>query len=750
MSYRIPQAADAPKRGPQPQAKKAFFPEYAGLRALAVLLVAVYHIWFNRVSGGVDVFLMLSAFFLTGTIARRLENGQRFKVLDYWKKVSLRIVPATVFLVLVVVVGSAFLLPGNRFEGILAQAKATVFFGQNFELAGEQVDYYATSSAMASPLQHFWSLSIQGQFYLLWPLLLLGIFFLGSYLLRLASARGWLTWLGIHETDGPAPWTRRVLAGGLAVVAAVSFSYALVAIGQDPQAAYFSSGARVWEFALGGLLALSLPWLSTKLAGHARVRVILGWLGAAALLSAGFLLANAHFPGAASLLPLGAAAAIMLSGDTGSKYGFDRLLRTGVLQFLAKHAYALYLWHWPILILMQRSGTPMTVAKGAAVLVVSIVLAVATTNWVINPLAQERQLRLPRRAPKTKTVKEAAAASTGPKWSLQLRPLLVPVSAIALTLGVVVGFTANVNATKEQAAAQTPTDNPGAESLKDGFVFEGSPAALTVPLSSQLDEQWAEQKQRCPEELGADDPALVNCYLYGEEDPAKATKTIVAVGDSHLEQWMTALDPIADEAGWQVIRLHRPACRFTLPGQRTYLDRDAQDQMGCDQFRQAASNYILNTEPDAVYALGSITWKPDPVSGEYEPETVVPGFEEAIQPFLDAGIDVVAQRDTPRSARNLAECVDVYSAGDPRCAIDPAEAMADTNPLEDLTPVRQTRGRIDTFEMTDMLCPSSKHVPDCPPVIGNVRVYLDQHHLTRDYVATTTDEFEKRFRSALD
>ena len=721
-------------------AKKVFHPEYAGLRALALLLVVVYHIWFNRVSGGVDVFLMLSAFFLTGSIARHLERGKRFDIPGYWRKVSLRIVPATVFVVLVVLLGSAVLLPGNRFEGILAQARATVLFGQNFELAGQKVDYYATSSAMASPLQHFWSLSIQGQFYLAWPLLLVAVYAVGRVI-----SRRWLDPTYDTAADNTAANTpvvhgvRPILGVGLGGVALGSFAFALFSIAQDTQAAYFSTAARIWEFAVGGLLALVLPWLTEHLAHRRGLRVALGWTGAVALFSAGYVLTGANFPGAASLLPLGAAAAIMLSGNTETRFGFDRILRAPVLQFLATYAYALYLWHWPVLIVVQRAGTPMTFFKGLSVLTISLALAIATTRWVIDPLAKERQYRLPRRD-RIQTPKTA----TSP-W----RPVLVPATAIVVTLGVVVGFTADMNATKAQAAAQTHSDNPGAQALQKGFVFEGAPTALTVPLSSELQEQWAEEKERCPEEVGASHPALVNCFMHGEQDPQKVTKRLVAVGDSHIEQWMTALDPVAKEAGWQVVRLHRPSCRFTVPGARTDVDRDAADQAGCDEFRAAAADFILQHKPDAVYTLGTMTWKPDRQTGEYPEETVVPGYEAAIEPFVLAGIKVIAQRDTPRAHRNLAECVDVYSAGDPRCTINPDEALADTNPLDELATTALGK-KLGTFEMTDLLCPSAKNIPGCPPVIGNVLVYLDEHHLTRDYVATTTTQFQERFHSALE
>ena len=697
------------KAAQKPAEQKVFHPEYAGLRGLAVALVVVYHIWFNKVSGGVDVFLMLSAFFLTLSMWRRIESDKKFSLTGYWRKVSAKIVPATALVVTAVIGIAATMLPGNRFESILAQAKATILFGQNFQLAGTKVDYYNTTSAIASPLQHFWSLSIQGQFYLWWPLLILALAAIG---LR----------------------TRKKLLGGLAVFGAASFAYALYTISQDPEAAYFSTPGRAWEFAFGGILALLIPIISRHIQRFGHLRAILGWIGAITLLSAGMVLHGQHFPGWASMVPLLSAAAIMIAGNTGTIYGFDHLLRSKPLQFVATHSYALFLWHWPVLIVVQRENTEMTFFRGLAIVLVSMVLAILTTRYVIDPLT-----------------KHGATSIIKIKTPVFDRPLRSPIprtaaAAVAVTLIAALASTFNLQATQERVAAQPPEDNPGAAALNEDFVFTGNPAALTRPLTSQMHEQWAPSGERCPSVYGATHPQLINCFVYGEMNRSNAEKTIIAVGDSHVEQWMSALAPVAEERNWQLIRLHRPGCRFTLPGSRTDLADSVDDRTGCDSFRQAASDYILERKPDVVYTLATLSHKPNAETGEYAPESVVPGWEDAIQPFLDEGIYVVGQRDTPRATRNIAECVDVRGLDDPRCSIDPKQALAETNPLEEL----DAHPMIGTFEMTDQLCPTVDGEQTCPPVIGNVVVYLDQHHLTRDYVATTTTEFEKRFDSALE
>jgi peptidoglycan/LPS O-acetylase OafA/YrhL len=145
-------------------------PELQGLRAVAVALVVVYHVWFGRVSGGVDVFFVISGFLLTGQLARAagrgpLELGRR------WSRTIVRLVPCTVVVLVATVVAGTLLLPEGR-TATLREVVAAALFLENWRLAADAVDY-AARSTMSSPVQHFWSLSIQGQFFLVWPLVAL-------------------------------------------------------------------------------------------------------------------------------------------------------------------------------------------------------------------------------------------------------------------------------------------------------------------------------------------------------------------------------------------------------------------------------------------------------------------------------------------------------------------------------------------------------------------------------------------------
>src|SRR5688572_18866713 len=169
--------AAAPGRGNEATRegrKPTFRPEVQGLRALAVLMVVTYHVWLGRVSGGVDIFLLISAFLLTLSFVRKIEAGQPLNLIRHWLHLSKRLLPAAVVVLLGILAGTWLILPQTRWPDVLDQAWASLLYRQNWLLADTAVDYYAQDHSGASPLQHFWSLSIQGQVFILWPLIFAG------------------------------------------------------------------------------------------------------------------------------------------------------------------------------------------------------------------------------------------------------------------------------------------------------------------------------------------------------------------------------------------------------------------------------------------------------------------------------------------------------------------------------------------------------------------------------------------------
>ncbi|MBW0117079.1 acyltransferase family protein [Pseudonocardia abyssalis] len=345
--------------GPSVATQRRFRPELQGLRAVAVVLVVVYHVWFNRVSGGVDVFFVITGFLLTGQLLRSTTRTA-VPVLRQWARTLGRLLPAALIVLLGTVLGSALVLPESRWLQAVREVLASSLFLQNWQLAADSVDYAAQNNS-ASVVQHFWSLSIQVQVMLAAPVLMLAV---------VAAAR----------STGASP--RRHLTYLLAGVFVLSLGFSILLTSVDQPFAYFHTVTRLWEFAFGGLLALAID--RVRLSAWLRVR--LGWTGLVGLVACGLVLqVDAVFPGYAALWPTTCAALVLLAGDTGSRSGADRILSSAPLRRLGDLSYALYLWHWPLLVLVLVSTRQEQLGLGAGLTVIAVALALSVvTEWIVQ------------------------------------------------------------------------------------------------------------------------------------------------------------------------------------------------------------------------------------------------------------------------------------------------------------------------------------------------------------------------------
>ncbi len=663
--------------------KPTFRPEVQGLRALAVLMVVTYHVWLGRVSGGVDIFLLISAFLLTLSFARKVETGTSLNLVRHWLHLFKRLLPAAVVVILGVLAGTWLVLPQSRWPMVLEQAWASLLYRQNWLLADTAVDYYAQNHAGASPLQHFWSLSIQGQVFILWPLIFAG------------SAIAWRLLRRRYNTS-----YRAVLAVPFAAVFAASLAFSIDQTATNQAYAYFDTRARLWEFALGSLLALGLPLLRPG----KMLRLVLGWAGLAAMLSCGLLLTvDRAFPGFVALWPTLAGAAIIVAGRSGSRFGVDRFLSWKPLVSLGDNSYALYLWHWPVLVLaLAATGVESpNLSQGGAIIAASVVLAVLTTRFVEKPLREWRW-------PQVRT------------W----RTAVVVVSCGALLAGPVAVWQTSLTAEEAATAAQPRELTPGAAQLAPGNGMP-APAARIIPAPAALDNDWAGIHAPCIEANATTDPVLAGCRQ--EVPSGEITKRIVVLGDSHAQQYLAALAPIAEARGWELVTLLMPACRFGAESEA----RNAE----CNAYNRASTAYVLEHRPDAVFTVATLTHELAPF------ETEVPGYVEGIQPIADAGIEIVGIRDNPRFTFNMPECVQRHSPGAPACNPPLSESLVDPSPLEGY------RGRVDglhLMDLSDFICAGGV----CPAVVGNVYVYKDDNHLSRTYVESMIPMFEERLLAA--
>ncbi|QDW30484.1 acyltransferase [Arthrobacter sp. KBS0702] len=694
MSNERAAASPAPAPAGSPARRKSGYrPEVQGLRALAVLMVVTYHVWLGRVSGGVDIFLLISAFLMTLSFARKVESGKPLRLLSHWLHLLKRLLPAVVVVVLGVLIGTRTILPASRWPDILDQAWASLLYRQNWLLADTAVDYYAQDHSGASPLQHFWSLSIQGQVFLLWPLV-----FAGAAVLHRVLERALRRWTNLSGRVGNY---RLILALAFGAIFAASLAYSIDQTASNQAYAYFDTRTRLWEFALGSLLALALPHLKPGKA----LRVILGWAGLAAMLSCGLLLTvDRSFPGFIALWPTLAAAAIIVAGQSGSRFGVDRLLTWRPLVALGDNSYALYLWHWPLLVL-TLAGMGLSapdLMQGLAIVAASVVLAVLTTRFVEKPL---RDWHWPQRR----------------AW----RTAVVIAACGALLAGPVTVWQSQMMADEAAAAAQPRDLTPGAAALAPENAGKPTPAAKIIPGPAAMKNEWADIDGLCTDANMTSDPLLSGCLQNSKPD--QVTKRIVVLGDSHAQQYMAALGPIAKSHGWEVVTLLKGNCRFG--GESPERDAD------CNAFNRASTRYVLEHKPDAVFTVASLTHKDAPY------ETEVPQYLEGIRPFTDAGMEVVGVRDNPRFTMNMPECVQKKGADAAACNVPLQESLAASSPLD------AYRGKVaglHLMDMSDFICANGT----CPAVVGNVYVYKDDNHLTKTYVQSMIPMFEQRLLAA--
>jgi peptidoglycan/LPS O-acetylase OafA/YrhL len=682
-----------------------------GLRGLAIALVVVFHVWFGRVSGGVDVFLVLSGFFFGGRILRSaLASQSSLRPVAEVLRLVRRLVPAMV----VVLAGSAVLTiliqPETRWEAFAAQSLASLGYYQNWTLVAGASDYLRAGEAV-SPLQHLWSMSVQGQFYLTFLLLILGFVVVFRRV------------LGRHLRAGVV-----LLLGALAVV---SFVVAIVEHGASQSAAYYDSFARTWELLMGVLVGAVVPYVRWP----TWLRTTLGLLALAAILSCGLFIDGANeFPGPWALFPVGATVVLVLAGAnrlanprTADQVPMaTRLLASGPLVALGSMAYSLYLWHWPLLIFwLSWSGrSEVTVFDGAVIVTVSGLLAYLTTRFIENPL----------RLHAGRSVRPSEVRSLRSRLR---RPTIVLGSAVAL-LGVTLtatSFTWREYVETERAGGKelsglSSRDYPGARALVNGARVPRLPMRPSVlEASNDLPDTTM---AGCISDFK--NSALITC-TYGD---AAAPRTIALAGGSHAEHWIPALDLLGRQHGVKVVTYLKMGCPLTTEDVPLIMGNNAPYPQCRDWVRNLLPRLIAD-QPDYVFTTSTRPWNVRP--GDVMPS----GYLGIWAALSQANIPILAMRDTPwmvRDGKPFAPADCLANGGDAvSCGIPRSQVLSDRNP----TLAYQARfPMLKPLDMSEAVCRADV----CRAVEGNVLIYRDSHHLSATYVRTLTDELGRQIGRA--
>ncbi len=676
-------------------AAREFRPDIQGMRAIAVGMVVIYHLRPSLLPGGfagVDVFFVISGFLITGHLWRGYEKTGRVSLLDFWGRRAKRLLPAAALVLAATWVAARFLLPSPDLAGTAAQIRASALYFQNWQLAADAVNYLTASNA-ATPVQHFWSLSVEEQFYLGWPLL-----FVIAWLAAVAARR--------HGRQHGRRFRGRPIVAGLAgAIVACSLAYSVYETRVNPAAAYFVTTTRIWELGLGGLLALLPEGLAARVGRHGW----LGWAGLAAVVASAFVLnGSMAFPGALALLPAGGAAALIAGGSATGRFGPARLTSVRPMVFVGGISYSLYLWHWPVIVLWSTwSGQAPNALSGPVLIVVSVVLAWLTRFCVEDPVRRSALLA-----------------------GHDLRSLCTALT-VALPVILVSVYIANEPAPWQGTLGP---DYPGAAVLAAAALPPPTAPVLPPPDAVKLPVYWADG---C---LVAQTSSVPKACTYGDtKDPVL---TVALVGDSFAGDWFTALEQIAVQRHWKLVTDLHAVCPWTPTLMVTPATTDP--YTACDSWGQSVLHDLLGTiKPNVVITsdlpgLGTVA---DPAGGPASSAAIGDGMATYWEQLEDHGISVVAIRESPMPVINEPNCVARNPTALSNCDVPAAKAITPDPPTS--YAAKAADGSVPVIDMNSLICAS-----ECTPVVGNVLVYQDGRHLTSTYSLTLAPFLEERLLTA--
>ncbi|MFI8528330.1 acyltransferase family protein [Promicromonospora sukumoe] len=352
-----------------------------GLRAIAVLAVVVYHAGIAIPGGftGVDVFYVISGYLISSLLLREVDRSGSVDLVEFWTRRMRRLVPALALVVTVTLVACLLILSPLVWGRLAWHGASAMLFVSNLLFPYQGQDYFS-DSVTPSPYLHTWSLGIEEQFYIFWPLLIL---------LAVAVAR---------RTRVPARRMLQLLFAGTFVVSLATSAWLTATV---PDWAFYILPTRAWEFA-GAALVATLPW--GRLAERSRLRptllrALLGTAGFVLLaLSFAFVHETDPFPGTVALLPVGGALLVLAAGSVSAPGTWvDRVLDLPVLQRLGDVSYSWYLWHWPFVVLTAAAVQDDAIWIKVLASLAALGAAFATYRWVENPIRFSGAMRSWRR-----------------------------------------------------------------------------------------------------------------------------------------------------------------------------------------------------------------------------------------------------------------------------------------------------------------------------------------------------------------
>ncbi|WP_254246704.1 acyltransferase family protein [Macrococcoides canis] len=637
------------------QVERRFRPEIEGLRIVAALLVAVYHIWFNRVSGGVDVFFVISGFLITASIISKIKKDNELSARKYFGSLLKRLLPGALTVIGITSLLSIFLLPSSILLKYIKEAFASLFYYQNLQLAYSSTDYL-DKEQMKTPLEHFWAMSIQGQFYIVWFL----IFIFVVYILKKAE------------------WVKpeKLITFIFVVLFILSLSFSIYQTAVNQPFAYFNPLARIWQFALGGLMFLHL----NKINVPDRISDILGWFGLIGLVLTGMLFdVGSVFPGIASLWPMFCAILILLSGNHPSKYGVERLLSSQPMVFLGGISFGIYLWHWVILSFYKyKINEKVGLIEGIIIILLSITLSMIMTKYIEKPL--RNNVIFPKK-------------NFSILYSFNIILIIFLLSSYLLQSY----EQSKIEDIANKDLNKISKEYPGALAEKN---FKNTKSLQTITTVRN------DRSDAYNDGGMATEGSELIIRKYGEVNNPK--KNILLTGGSHSSQWLGALQQFAKNEGILITHICRSGTRFTT---------DVQPKEEMEWMRKLNTYIEKNSdEIDMIFAPANVT--------DNKNSAMPDGFKEQFKKMGNLNIKVFAVKDNPRLGRNN-HPIEQYERNN-KWTMDVTKINSGDEWKD------ETLTNVVYYNYNQYITPNNIF----HPIIGNIFVYYDGSHMTDSYVRT--------------
>lgn len=658
-------------------------------------LVVVFHLWPQALPGGfvgVDAFFVISGYLISAHLKKELDATGTIRLGEFWARRARRLLPAS-FTVLFICLGVTWcVVPLSLWANSLKDCAGAAFYALNWILAVDAVDYSASEES-ASPVQHFWSLSVEEQFYLVWPIVIVCA---SALAIRFSGKR-----------------LRFVRASLLAIVAGSLL--ASVVEGWSPDAPdYFVTWNRAWEFGAGALLAFS----SDPKAREAK-RDFVGLLAALVLIASAFVISEkTPFPGSAALVPVVATVLALRFGQGTARFRLEKILDLRPVQWVGDASYSIYLWHWPLIIFSNELPDRIrdTFAIRLSIIPLTLVLAWLSKRYIEDSVRNSSIL-----------------VRKGP-WPT----FALTASAMGVTLMVVLAL-------HEHASAARTERHPWVKAMQRRAMpclgANTTPNCVNSELNGRLiPEPWAARSDHQPfcmaNNRGDETPKVCR---RGRQGKGVRLRTAVA-GDSHAAHWSATFEQGAKQRGEQVIQLMKGSCPFSMS------ERESAPLLrkSCEVFKKKIwavlrSDKLIHRLVLSASSFNQLVER----HGLDDFESASLGYEEMLLALPPHIKEVIVMRDVPRPRPDVIQCLerldtDLERLAPGACARSRERALL-PDPLADAA--RRVGGRVHVIDFTDAFCDSEI----CSPVIGNVLAYRDGHHLS----GTMAQSFGPRLRREL-